>query len=230
MSTYAWVNLLSVLFPFIFSFHPRTKFHREWGAAAVGIVAMMGLFIPWDMFFTAQGVWRFNEMHVWKTRLLGLPLEEWGFFICIPYCCLFTYHCLNLQVKRDVLGVHARLISIALAAFLVVVGLFNLHRAYTSTTLLLCAAFVLFTALVMKPAWLGRFYFAYLVLLIPFLIVNGILTGTGVAEEVVWYNDAENLGIRLLTIPVEDTMYGLLMQLMAVTFFEMARSRRASTP
>ncbi|QQR85545.1 MAG: lycopene cyclase domain-containing protein [Flavobacteriales bacterium] len=229
MSTYAWVNLLSVLFPLIFSFHPRTRFHREWKAAAVGIVAMMGLFIPWDMFFTANGVWRFNEQHVWDTKLLGLPLEEWGFFICIPYCCLFTYHCLNLQVKRDMLGPHARSISIALGALLIGIGLLNLDRAYTSTTLLLCAAFMLFVALVMKPLWLGRFYFAYLVLLIPFIIVNGILTGTGVAEEVVWYNGAENLGIRILTIPIEDTTYGLLMQLMAVTFFEMVRTRKAST-
>jgi len=37
--------------------------------------------------------------------------------------------------------------------------------------------------------------------LIPFIIVNGILTGTGIEGEAVLYNDAENLGLRMGTIP-----------------------------
>ena len=65
----------------------------------------------------------------------------------------------------------------------------------------------------------------YFVTLIPFFIVNGLLTGSFIPEEVVYYNDAENLGIRLGTIPIEDTVYGLLMLLMNVTWYEYFKSR-----
>lgn len=225
MSTYAWIDFLSVLFPVLFSFHPALRFNREWRATSVGILAMMGLFVPWDAFFTAQGVWGFAPEHTWGRRLFGLPLEELGFFICIPYACLFTYHCFSVQLRNDLLGPHARAISVAIAVLLVPIAIFNSDRAYTSSTLLLCSAMVLFVAFAMRAPWLGRFYFSFLVLLIPFLIVNGLLTGTGVVGEVVRYNDAENLGIRILTIPVEDVFYGMLMQLMAVTFYEQARVR-----
>jgi lycopene cyclase domain-containing protein len=41
----------------------------------------------------------------------------------------------------------------------------------------------------------------------------------------VWYDDSRNLGIRLGTIPVEDTVYGLLMLLMNTTVYEWLRHR-----
>jgi lycopene cyclase domain-containing protein len=56
--------------------------------------------------------------------------------------------------------------------------------------------------------------------MIPFLIVNGILTGTGLEKPVVRYNPNEMIGLRLLSIPVEDVFYGLLMLIGSVLLFE----------
>ena len=68
--------------------------------------------------------------------------------------------------------------------------------------------------------WLHRFYFTFLILLIPFCIVNGILTGTGIEQPVVWYDHSQIIGIRLLTIPIEDVFYGMLLQLLNIAFYE----------
>jgi lycopene cyclase domain-containing protein len=60
-------------------------------------------------------------------------------------------------------------------------------------------------------------------MLVPFAIVNGILTGSFIDEPVVSYNNAENLGIRLGTIPIEDIGYAftmILMSLVLITKFE----------
>jgi lycopene cyclase domain-containing protein len=59
-----------------------------------------------------------------------------------------------------------------------------------------------------KINWLPKLFNIYLVLLIPFIIVNGILTGSGLENPVVWYNSSENLGIRIFTVPVEYIFYG----------------------
>jgi len=74
-----------------------------------------------------------------------------------------------------------------------------------------------------RSKYLNLFLFSYTLLLIPFLITNGILTGYGLEEEVVWYNDAENLGVRLVTIPIEDIFYGMLMILGSVTIYHLMK-------
>jgi lycopene cyclase domain-containing protein len=70
---------------------------------------------------------------------------------------------------------------------------------------------------------LGLLFRAYAVVLVPFLMTNGILTGGLTTEPIVWYNDAENMGIRIWTIPFEDAFYGfllILLNLMGLVYFQ----------
>jgi lycopene cyclase domain-containing protein len=61
-------------------------------------------------------------------------------------------------------------------------------------------------------------------MLVPFFIVNSILTGTFIKDEVVWYNNSEILGIRLLTVPVEDI--GYLFSLILLNLLTMDRFKQ----
>ncbi|MFZ1658640.1 MAG: lycopene cyclase domain-containing protein [Flavobacteriales bacterium] len=227
MSTYLWIDLGAFLVPFIFSFHPRLRFDRTWYALWPAIGCMMLLFIPWDAWFTHLGIWGFNEAHLSGFALLGLPLEEWLFFICIPYACVFTYHCFRVLGVKDYFAKRTELITWVLIFAPLIIIVFFPGKAYTASAFGGLAMWLLILRLWVKPAWLGRAYFAYLVLLIPFLVVNGILTGSFLEEAVVWYNDGQNLGVRIGTIPLEDVFYGLFMFLMTVTVYEALLKRRA---
>jgi lycopene cyclase domain-containing protein len=222
---YLIINLGAISIPFIAGFDKRLRFQQQWKFLFPAMLLTMLVFIPWDMLKTDLAVWGFNPRYLLGFYIGNLPVEEWMFFIAIPYACLFTYHSLNYLVKKDYLGKYANQITLVLAIFLLIIGLLNTGRLYTSVTFISTGSFLLFHRFVLRVAYMGRFYLMYFVTLIPFFIVNGLLTGSFIPEEVVYYDNAQNLGIRLGTIPVEDMVYGLLMLLMNVTWFEFLKNK-----
>jgi lycopene cyclase domain-containing protein len=213
----------TILVPLIFSYHPRIRFHREFRYAFAAILVAAVPFLVWDAIFTYHGVWGFNERYVLGWGRGGLPIEEILFFICIPFACLFTYYCLNkfftIRLPKTVTTIVVLMLSIGLLA----TGILHLDRLYTSITCISLGLMLLFMQFVYKRTRLDALLVVWMILLFPFLIVNGVLTGTMLDEPVVWYNDAENLGRRILTIPVEDTAYGFLLFSLVVLIFEKLR-------
>lgn len=213
-----------MLVPLLFSFHPALRFDRGWRSFFTANLLVAAGFILWDMLFTHLGVWGFNPRYLTGIFVNNLPLEELLFFICIPYASVFTYHCLRQPFARFKLP--TRTITLVLALVLLFTAVLALPRLYTSVTFALLAFLLLYLYRYAKPNWLRHFYLSYLVILLPFVIVNGILTGSWIDEPVVWYNNAENLGIRLLTIPLEDVFYGMLMLLLNTWLYERFENRR----
>lgn len=225
---YLALDLGSILVPVLFSFYPKKHFASTWRAWVPAIVAPAILFIIWDEWFTAMRVWGFNPTYLTGITFGHLPMEEVLFFLCIPYACLFTYVAVNYLKKEEPLAGEGLRVSWTLIVGLIAVGLKNYDRWYTAVTFLGLAAYLLYLVLVIKPKYLGRFYFSYLFILIPFFLVNGVLTGSWIENPVVWYNDEENLGIRMGTIPFEDTFYGMLLILMSVSIYEWLMSKSTS--
>ena len=203
MNLYVILNVLSVLFPLLFSFHLQIAFYREWPFVwpAIGITATV--YLVWDIVVTAQGHWSFNHTYAGKGVLKGLPLGEVLFFFCIPYACLFVYWIFRLFLPEKLLPIPTVTFWILAGVFLLA-GILNLKRGYTRLAFLSCAAFLLL-ALAIKPSLLqsSHTWEYFLFSFIAFLIVNGILTGL----PVVLYNPKAILGFRVITIPVEDFFY-----------------------
>jgi lycopene cyclase domain-containing protein len=216
---YLAINVFSVIVPFIASFYSKAPFFRKWKYLLPAILFPGLFFLIWDEYFTSIGVWGFNDRYLTGVQLGHLPLEEVLFFICIPYACVFTYFALEHLVPKDFLRVYQRQISLVLIIGLLAVGIVFIDRAYTSTSFLFLAGFIAFEEYYRKATYISRFYFTYIVILVPFFIVNGILTGSFIEQEVVWYNNDHNLGVRLGTIPIEDMVYGMLLLMMNVGLF-----------
>jgi len=223
---YLSLDIISILFPFIFSFYSKSNFSKKWKYLWIAVLIPGTLFIIWDEIFTRFGVWGFNEKYLSGVYAGSLPLEEILFFICIPYACVFTFEALNFLVKKDYLGRYQKVISIGLIAISLILGLVYIDKWYTCTSFLGLAVYLFLLQFTWKASFLGRFYFAYMFILIPFFIVNGILTGSWIDDPVVWYNDLENSGVRMGTIPVEDVFYGMLLIVMNVSIFEWLQRRR----
>ena len=103
--------------------------------------------------------------------------------------------------------------------------MYYFEKVYTGITFVALGLILSYQMLKLRPRYMGRFYFTFAILLVPFFIVNGILTGSFIDGHVVWYNDEENLGWRLGTIPFEDVFYGMLLILSNIVIFEWLQER-----
>jgi lycopene cyclase domain-containing protein len=224
---YLLINFFTVIVPVVFSYHPRLKFYKtfKYFFAANTIIAI--IFITWDVYFTSMGIWGFNPKYVSGIYFFNLPVEEILFFICIPFACIFTYHCLNLFFKISWRASTENIFIIISSLALFIIGISFYNKLYTSYTFISLSVLLIFLRFYLKVNWLPKLISIYPVLLIPFFIVNGILTGSGLQQPVVWYNDTENLGIRLFTIPVEDIFYGFELILLNVFLYERFKNKLA---
>lgn len=218
--TYALVLFFTVIICFIASFDKRLQFHKQFGAFFKAAVLVGIPFIIWDIWFTAEGVWWFNTDYTLGINIAGLPLEEWLFFICIPFSCVFTYFCLDkFFALKWLRGLNNSIVFVTVIVC-ALMALLHYDKLYTLVTAISTLLTVIYLHFIAKVEWIGKASFVFMVLMLGFFPVNGVLTGTGLESPIVNYNPEEFLGIRMLTIPVEDAVYGYTQFLLGIYFFK----------
>lgn len=218
--TYILINFFTVIICFLASFDGRIQFNKLFGKFLLSSTIVAIPFIAWDIWFTAKGVWWFDLNYTLGFKIAGLPLEEWLFFYCIPFACVFTYYCLEKYFTlRWTEGVN-NLIVFTSFIILGVVGLLYYERIYTLLTVMVTIVTLGYLHFIAQKEWIGKASFVYLVLMPGFFAVNGILTGSLIPSPVVNYNPDDFLGIRMGTIPLEDAVYGYSQFLLNIYFFK----------
>lgn len=228
MSLYSILLLLSIAAPLALSFDKKVHFYTHWKTLFPALFLVGLSYIAVDVYFTKIGVWGFNSEYHSKLTVFKLPIDEWLFFLVVPYASLFTHFVLAAYFPKwklnDKLGKTLSYILLIGFVLLFALNTSKMYTAYAALLMILTLKLSLFDA----AKTINRFYISFLVILIPFIAINGILTGSFIDGEVVWYNNDENLGIRLFTIPIEDFAYGFsLLQLSLLAMARFSRLKRS---
>ena len=96
-----------------------------------------------------------------------------------------------------------------------------MDKAYTLSVCIFMAV-ILFILAYRPQQWFFVFLLSFILISLgPFLLVNGVLTGLlDSVSPPVWYNDEENLRIRIMTIPIEDFFYSFSMLFTSTYIYE----------
>jgi lycopene beta-cyclase len=76
------------------------RVYRRPRTLAAVLLPVVAMFAAWDVVATARGHWWFDDRYVLGVRLLGLPIEEWLFFVVVPVSALLTFEALGQSARR----------------------------------------------------------------------------------------------------------------------------------
>jgi hypothetical protein len=157
------------------------------------------IYIVWDILFTKNNFWKFNDIYILKYKFIHLPIEEYMFFMVVPYASLFIYECIKNYYPN--LNVGGKSTWKIILVFSTVMLLFNIDKWYTAITfglltIILLVAITLNTRLFNSIC--NHLFASWVICLLPMSYVNGILTG----KPILIYNDTENCTARVGTIPL----------------------------
>lgn len=225
--TYLLVLFFTIIICFIASFDNRIRFYKHFITFFKAAVIVAIPFILWDIWFTQMGVWWFDTDYTLGFTFAGLPIEEWLFFICIPFSCVFTYYCIDKFFELQKLQSFNNIIVFISVIICAVVAVLHYDKIYTLLTAIVTILTLIFLHFIKRIYWLGKATAIYSFLMLGFFAVNGILTGTGLESPIVNYNPTHFMGIRMLTIPVEDAVYGYTQFLLVLYFFKLFKVKQS---
>lgn len=209
--------------PIIFGSKKQIGFFSNLKYLIPAILFSVAIFVMWDLRFEEQAIWRFNSEFLTGRNILNLPIEEWLYFIGIPFLGVFIfenikYYFNNFERPNTFLG-----LSLALFILFVIVAYFSRQKLYPFFTFFLLSIYLGYTIFRNRfKKHYTKFYLTYLVMLVPFILISGIITSLPIIE----YNPIHNLGIRLYSIPIENFAILFLILLMNITIYEYLKERR----
>ena len=225
MSLYFWIIFGCISGPFLLSFDRKVHFYRYWKALMPSLLIVGLCFLLWDEYFTQSGIWGFTPEHLSGMYIGHLPLEECLFFLVVPYACVFIYEVLKAYFPNRKTALTGRLFAFTMVFSGLLLGILHLDNWYTSSACIVSSMLIIGVYFVRRAVWFGDFALSFLVVLIPFLVVNGILTGSLTTNPVVWYNEEHITGVRIVTIPLEDLYYNTALLLPVTALYEGFKAR-----
>jgi lycopene cyclase domain-containing protein len=71
------------------------RVYRRPGPLITAVIPVLVLFGGWDLLGARLGDWWYSTRYTLGWRFLGLPVEEWLFFLVVPVCAVLSYEVLG---------------------------------------------------------------------------------------------------------------------------------------
>ena len=183
------------------------------------------LFLIWDSTVTFSH-WHFNEKYVLGITIFNLPIEEILFFITVPFACLFTWEMIIRRTnEKELVWIN----KIRPYLYLIIpmgIWFFISGRHYTGLAVSFLGLAILLDQVLNTNLLLKRRFYLYLLFILLFtLIFNGYLTW----RPVVTYGVDYQLDFRIITIPIEDFIYGTALIFMNTSIYQKIINKKVLT-
>lgn len=200
-----------------FSFDKKIRFYTKLRYLLPAIIFSGAVFIMWDIRFEEVGIWRFNPEFLSGIFILNLPVEEWLFFLIFPYMCVLIYEFLIYKLPHFEKPNLFVAVSLVLLIAFVLLTYFYRQKLYTFFNFFLLSVYFGYTVLRNRfKQHYTKFYLTWFIALIPFFIIQLLALTLPVIE----YNYEHIIGVRILSIPVENFFYFFLLLIMNLTIYE----------
>lgn len=76
------------------------RVYRQARRLGLTLLCTGAVFVTWDLVAAQLGHWDYNPRRIIGLQLLGLPLEEYLFFIVIPLCGIMAFEAVRVTLRR----------------------------------------------------------------------------------------------------------------------------------
>lgn len=211
---YLIFNLIIISSPFMLSFFYKEIVYPFDKTSLISIIIASLVFIIHDILVTNKW-WEFNKKYILGIKILKLPIEEILFFFSVSFSCLTIW--INLKNKSIFFNfkyVYFFYLTIFLYFFYLTI---KNKKPYVFFVLSLYLALLIFD-LLFQTNLILNFNFLIFTLIVFFLtlIFNYYLT----KKPIVIYNQKIITKIKILTIPIEDFIYGINFLYLTILIYE----------
>ena len=221
--SYLLILFGTIAIPLFFSFEKQLRFYTNLKYLLPAMLFTGAIFIILDLRFEQRAIWRFNSEFTIGINILNLPIEEWLYFLAVPFLGVSVYEYLNYRFSNFEQPKVFLALSLILLILFGVAAYLSRQKIYPFFMFFLLAIYLGYTIFRDRfQKHYTKFYLTYFVLLIPFLIISGLLTYLPIIE----YNPEFILGIRIFSIPIENFAALFLLLLMNVTIYEFLKERQ----
>lgn len=203
----------------------KIQLAKLWRGIFFGLAVMLFILIPWEVWFSYRQIWGWSESKLFGVFVATVPMEEVLWFVAMALLFVAIYEWLGKR-PADVIkqGYPKRLTAVLSFGFFLCAIVFAGH-IYTFAVASFAAVFLVWHLLIARADYIARFYLAFVIYLLPLLVLDIMRTGSFSDEPTIWYKSSDVMGLYLFKVPLENIAMYFFLMLVFITAYESLKVR-----